>query len=109
DVSNPGFQKFEAKDVQVVSTIVTSYDVIVSVGRAQDTVTVEADQATINTENGQLAGAVNSTEIDKLPIFSLNPVELAMTVPGVQPVTQGGLENGIDIQVNGARSRANNF
>ncbi len=109
DVASTGFQKFEIKGVQIQSTIVTSYDVTVQVGNTQDTVTVEADNATINTENGQLAGVVNAAEIAKLPIFSLNPIELALTVPGVQPVTQGASTNGENIQVNGARPRANNF
>ena len=108
-VSDAGFLKFEAKNVQVLSTVVSSYDVTLLVGRSEDVVTVEADQASLNTENGQLAGVVGALEIDKLPIFSLNPVELALTVPGVQPVTQGNNTNGENIQVNGARPRANNF
>ena len=58
---------------------------------------------------------MSTVEINKLPIFSLNPVELAITVPGVQPVANanfggaGAFSNGFDIQVNGARPRANNF
>ncbi len=109
DVNAPGFKKFEVRDVQVQSTIVTTYDVAVQVGNTSDTVTVEADTATVNAENGELAGIINAQEIDKSPIFSLNPVELALTVPGVQPVAQGAFSNGFNIQVNGARARANNF
>ena len=108
DVTSTGFQKFEVKNVQVASTVVTSYDVAITVGSDNVTVTVEADNATINTENGQLAGVINAIEINKLPIFSLNPIELATTVPGVQTVTLDG-NQGASIQVNGARPRANNF
>ncbi len=108
-VTSPGFQRFEIKNVQVQSSIVTSYNVAISIGNASDVVTVEADNATINTENGQLAGVINAAEIDKLPIFTLNPIELALTVPGVQPVSQGDSSNYENIQVNGARPRANNF
>ena len=103
-----GFQSYEVKGVQVAAVIVTSYDVTVQVNNANDVVTVEADNATVNTENGQLAGTINSAEINKLPIFSLNPIELATTVPGVQTVTLGGAQ-GQAIQVNGARPRSNNF
>ena len=109
DVSSPGFAKFEATDVQVQSTITTSYDVVVSVGKPTDVVSVEASTAGINTQNGELAGVVNSIEITKLPIFSLNPIELATTLPGVQTVANGGYSNGVNIQVNGARPRSNNF
>jgi hypothetical protein len=106
-----GFEKIKAKDIQVTASTVTSYDVTVVLGTKQETVTVEADQAAINTENGQLAGVVGSVELDKLPVFTLNPIELAMTVPGVEPVANGtgAFENGVNIQVNGARPRANNF
>ncbi len=111
DVEAAGFAKYEAKDVRVISTAVSSYDVVVSVRGNGEIVTVEADQATLNTENGQLSGEIGAVELDKAPIFSLNPVELALTVPGVQPVANGvgASSNGINIQVNGARPRANNF
>jgi len=106
-----GFENYKAKDVQITASTVTSYDLAAVVGSRQDIVTVEADQATINTENGQLAGVVGEEALEKLPIFSLNPIELALTVPGVQPVANGvgALENGVNIQVNGARPRSNNF
>ena len=111
DVTAPGFAKYEAKDVQVLSTVNSSYDVKLTIGNFQQVVAVEADQATINTENGQLSGEIGAAELAKTPIFSLNPIELAMTVPGVQPIANGvgANSNGIDIQVNGARPRSNNF
>ena len=49
------------------------------------------------------------TFVFALPIFSVSPYELALTVPGVQIVNQRGFSNGINIQVNGARRRANSF
>src|SRR6202034_360211 len=68
-----------------------------------------ADSLSINTENGQLTGIVNTTDITKLPIFSQSPFELATTVPGAQIVSDSGFSNGQARQVNGARPRANNF
>ena len=108
-----GFETVEYKDVNVVSSAVTSYDVRLAIGQTSTEVSVEASQNTINTENGTLTGVVSSVELNKVPIFSLNPVELATTVPGVQTVYNGsgsgGFSNGINIQVNGARPRANNY
>jgi outer membrane receptor protein involved in Fe transport len=106
-----GFNTTNIKDVPVAASQVSSYDIKLAVGATSTEVEVEAIQATVDTDNGVLSGTVSSRELDKLPIFSLNPVELATTVPGVQPVsTPGGqFSNGIDIQVNGARPRANNF
>jgi len=82
----PGFQGFTAKDVIVQPSLVTSYDIKLVVGTTAATVNVEADSMSINTENGQLTGVINRTDITKLPIFSVSPYELATTVPGVQIV-----------------------
>ncbi|WP_263382722.1 TonB-dependent receptor [Granulicella arctica] len=108
-VQQAGFQGFSAKKVIVQPSLVTTYDIKLSVGSANDTVNITADSQAINTENGQLTGIINTTDITKLPIFSLSPYELTTTVPGVQIVDQSGFSNGINIQVNGARPRANNF
>src|SRR5258708_9216679 len=108
-VEMTGFQKFYAKDVVVRSSIVTSYDPTLHVGEVSQTVEVEAGTAQLDTENGSLAGTISTTELTKLPIFSLNPIELALTLPGVQVVSNSAFSNGQSIQVSGARPRANNF
>ncbi len=108
--SHEGFSNFRAEHVAVAPSIVTTYNVTFAVGSISETVTVNADQLTINTDNGQLAGTISSQEISKLPVFSLNPLELSTTVPGVQTVTgDNQLSNGTNVQVNGARPRSNNF
>ncbi len=104
-----GFEGFSASNVIVNPSAVTSYDVTLKVGSASDSVSVEADSISINTENGQLTGIVNAKDITELPIFSLSPYELATTVPGAQIVSNSGFSNGQGLQVNGARPRANNF
>ncbi len=110
-VDQPGFQGFKATNVIVTPSQVVSYDVKLSVGSNTSEVEVQADSQSINTENGQITGIVNSQDLAKLPIFTLNPYELATTAPGVQTVRGSGnrFSNGEDIQVNGARPRANNF
>ncbi len=110
EVQAPGFETALVKNLNVASTAVTTYDVKLRVGQATSEVQVEATSTTIETENGTLTGVVGTEEIQKLPIFSLSPFELAVTVPGAQPVSNGGgFSNGQNVQVNGARPRANNF
>lgn len=106
-----GFDTSTVKNVAVPPSVVTSYDIQLQVGATSTEISVEAASSTVNAENGVLSGTIDSKELDKAPIFTLNPVELTVTVPGVQPVsTPGGqFSNGINIQVNGARPRANNF
>ncbi|CAN5403754.1 TonB-dependent receptor [soil metagenome] len=108
--SQAGFNTSKVTDLDVRSSVVTSYDVVLNAGATDSTVNVEATSAGINTVNGQLAGVIGSQDLRALPIFSLNPIDLATTVPGVQIVSQGaGFSNGTNIQVNGARPRSNNF
>lgn len=108
-VTQSGFRNFEANSVSVPPSVVTSYDVTLTIGSGAETVEVTSVSATINTENGQLTGIVGAREIDKLPVLSLNPFELAKTVPGVQVLNQGSNGQGQEFTVNGARPRSNNF
>jgi outer membrane receptor protein involved in Fe transport len=108
-VRQTGFSAFTAKNVIVTPSAVITYDVNLVVGGAKEAVTVTANSVALDTENGQLTGIINSTDIQKLPIFSLSPFELATTVPGAQIVANSGFSNGQEVQINGARPRANNF
>src|SRR5277367_1389276 len=109
-----GFETANTRDVNVVSSVVTTFDPVLTVGEVSQAVTVEADSNAINTENGQLSSTVSAAELAKIPIFTLNPIELLQTVPGVQIVDQnlglGGIAGNFEqIEVNGARPRSNNF
>ena len=108
-VADAGFAGYKAENVIVLASQVVSYDVKLSPGEATTTVDVQASEALLDTENGQLTGHIDTRELDRLPIFSLNPFELAYTAPGAQYVRNAGFSNGQNVQVNGARPRANNF
>ncbi len=113
-VSAGGFETANTHDVNVLSSVVTTFDPVLTIGEVSQAVTVEANTNNINTENGQLSSTVSTSELAKIPMFTLNPIELLQTVPGVQIVDQnlgiagvGG--NFAQIEVNGARPRSNNF
>jgi hypothetical protein len=111
-VEETGFETAKADGIVVNPSVVSSYDVVLHIGKANDVVEVAAVSNAINTDNGQLTGMINSTELRALPIFSLNPIELATTLPGMQVITQPSSGVGAQGQVfsaNGARPRANNF
>lgn len=109
-VTKVGFKTFELKHLQVNPSVVTGYDVVLTVAGATTEVVVEsASLATLDLDSGQIADTIPTTELNNLPIFSLNPVELAITLPGVQMVNNGGFGNGFEISVNGARTRANDY
>jgi outer membrane receptor protein involved in Fe transport len=109
-----GFEAATTRGLNVTPSIVTTFDPVLTVGEVSQAVTVEANSNNINTENGQLSSTVSTAELAKVPIFTLNPIELLQTVPGVQIVDQNLGINGIggnfeQIEVNGARPRSNNF
>jgi Carboxypeptidase regulatory-like domain/TonB-dependent Receptor Plug Domain len=105
-----GFDKAVAQHVVVNPSVVSAYDASLNIGRTSDVVEVRATSNAINTENGQLAGVIGQAELRSLPIFSLNPIELATTIPGVQFInTSGSGAQGQVFAANGARPRANNF
>lgn len=109
-----GFSASVLTDVNVSPSVVTSHDIVLNVGAVTGTVTVQATTNNINLDNGHLSGTIDSGELKTLPIFSLNPIELATTIPGVQYVNPmlnlgGAGGNYEQIEVNGSRPRANNF
>src|SRR5271154_363827 len=109
-VEAPGFRKAEVKDVKVLGSFEVTANAILEIGSVTDTVVVEASAAQqLQTESGSLGAEISSEEVQNLPIFSLNPIELVLTQAGVQDGNGFGFSNGIDFSVNGTRPRANNF
>ena len=111
-VEQNGFETRKATGVVVNPSVVSSYDAVLSIGKVSDVVEVQAVSNSINLENGQLTGMLSVNDIRELPIFSLNPIELATTLPGIQVIIQpsaGQGAQGQSFSANGARPRANNF
>jgi hypothetical protein len=108
-VSASGYETSLHKGLVVPGTSIVTANVELKVGKASEVVQVSADNASLNTDDGEIAGTVSALEINNLPVGSLSPYELALTLPGVMPATQGGFSNGVDFEVGGGRPRANNF
>jgi outer membrane receptor protein involved in Fe transport len=113
-VEMAGFNTLDVKNISVPSSVTTTYDPRLSVGTVTTDISVVANTNAINTDDGHLSGTVNSVELAKVPIFSLNPFELVATLPGVQLINPslnlgGTAGNYEQLEVNGARPRSNNF
>jgi hypothetical protein len=104
-----GFETTINKGLQVPGSEIVTASLVLKVGSTSDKVEVSADNAVLNTDNGQLSGTIGELEISSLPIATLNPYELALTLPGVMNTQVGGFSNGVDFNVGGGRPRANNF
>jgi Carboxypeptidase regulatory-like domain len=116
-ISAPGFANLQVSGVVVNASITTTVNGKLTLAVAQQTIEINAPASqVIDTQSGQLGATLNYQEVTQLPYSSLNPAELALTLPGVHntPQGQGGGPNtsyteGIQFSVNGARPRANNF
>jgi len=108
-VSAENFQTITLHGREVVASVITPADVRLAIGARTETVEVAARNNVVETENGGLSHSISSVEIRQLPIASLNPIELALTEPGVSDSSTRGFSNGVNFSVNGQRPRSNNF
>ena len=113
-----GFQVLQVGAVAIQGSVTTTVNGALQLGATTTSVMVEAGaNQVIDTQSGQLGESLGQDEIQNLPYSSLNPAQLALTLPGVQEVpgfvgngaVTGNWTNGYSFSVNGTRPRANNF
>ena len=110
----PGFSKRSITNVLVNASIITSVNPVLIPGSVSSTVQVEAASELIQTDSGELSATLGTQAVNNLPISSLNPYALAITLPGAaEPPSEylntGGFPNGFQFSVNGNRPRSNNY
>jgi hypothetical protein len=112
EVAAPGFATTTVPSTVVNTSVITSVNVKLTLGSAATTVEVSAEAvAELKTDSGELSETISETEMNNLPISSLNPYELATILPGVTMPTAGmqHFANETAFSVNGNRPRDNNF
>ena len=83
-------------------------DIELRIGSVSETVSVTAEVAPLNTEDGAIKGAVVvQQEIQDVPLDGRDFTDIAFLVPGVLPKAEGGA--GSAMAINGARSDNTNF
>jgi Carboxypeptidase regulatory-like domain/TonB-dependent Receptor Plug Domain len=109
--SKSGFKTLTTQQVVVQASIQTPVDGRLEIGSTDTEITVQSQGNEVQTENGELSHAIGTTEITELPVGSLNPIQLAMTEPGVSDVGaySRNVANGTGFSVNGLNPRENNF
>lgn len=126
--NDEGFYRFDAVDLGTYTVTIaaanfgttTQTEVIVQANQTRDvsaalqtgsqavTIDISAEAgALLQTEAPVRGGNISPKQITELPIGSRNPVELALTLPGVS--TNRGSQGVGTFSVNGARGRSNNF
>lgn len=119
----PGFHGFKLTGVSVVVQTVTHVDIKMTVGEVNESVTVSAETATLQTDRADVHSSLGEKDLDALPVpIGRNYQMLFATVPGVSPpqnghsfganstrtlsfTVNGGNVNANDIRVDGAGTR----
>src|SRR5215471_6237473 len=110
-VEMKGFKKSVVEHVKVDTGGTTTVNVVLQAGAVDTQVTVSADVAMINVDNGTTSHTITSREIQDVPLVNRSVLDLAMVLPNV--AGDPGSENpiiltettcpGCNISVNGGR------
>src|SRR5262245_30413986 len=85
-----GFQTTVRRGIRLTVGAQVVVDFSLSVGQAQQTITVESQVTQIDTVSSQLAAYVEQTQINSLPLNGRNFTDLVSLAPGVSTGTQIG-------------------
>jgi hypothetical protein len=102
-----GFKKFVKTGVRLSAANQIAVDAQLELGTLEETVTVTAGQAFIQTTTAQVARTIETKQIQELTLNGRNPIFLASLKPGVRGGTIGtfdpdSVSNG-NFSINGAR------
>src|SRR5262249_51271762 len=82
DVSQVGFKTYAVKGLIVDVTSRVHREVALEVGNLQDSVTVQASAAQVETANGTVSGVVTREQIETAVLNGRHYARLAMLLPG---------------------------
>ncbi len=112
-VQATNFEKFVQQNVVLhASQKMGVPDITLAVGSVSETVTVAAQQTTLQTDNAERSGTVDSKEMQNDAVNGRTPLTLAALLPGVSgvPVEETANTGGISsFSANGVRNNANNI
>jgi hypothetical protein len=103
-VTAPGFEKYIQHGITVEVVQVLRVDVVLKVGAATDSITVNADAALLRTENAELSHNLSTDRIDAMPNTTTNvrdPFGFSSIMPGVVGGTTAPAGSA-NIKVNGS-------
>ncbi|MBI3208873.1 MAG: TonB-dependent receptor [Candidatus Solibacter usitatus] len=108
--SAPGFKRYERTGVNLTAAETLRIgDLVLEVGAVNESVTVTAQGAVVQTASAERAGVITTDQLDSLTIRGRNVMSLLQTLPGI--VDTGGsdsLSNSWTINAQGSRSNTNN-
>jgi len=103
-----GFKKFARTGVRLTATSQIAVDAELELGSLEETITVTAGNAFVQTTTAQVARTIETRQIQELTLNGRNPIYIASLKPGVRGGTIGtfdpdSVSNG-NFSINGARA-----
>ncbi len=83
EVEAAGFKKKIVDNVKVDTGNIATIDIKLETGSVSSEVTVQAEAAQVNTENGTLSSTITAREIQDAPLLNRSVLDLALTLPNV--------------------------
>jgi hypothetical protein len=120
EAAKPGFKVAVEKGVELHANDKLTFRLKLDVGQVTESVTVEAEAVSVETQSPTSAGLISGTEVTELSLNNRNFIQLLSLMPGVTSnsatdeifigVTNPlGGTNTIPFSINGGRSSGNNF
>ena len=82
-VEAQGFKKSLIENVKVDTATIATVDIHLETGSVASEVTVQAESAMVNTENGTLSNTITEREIRDIPLLNRSVLDLTLTLPNV--------------------------
>ena len=112
-ITSSGFTTFTDKNVVLYVAQKRTENAQMKPGAENETVTVEANPVSIETQSDAQAGTITGTQVRELELINRNFQQLVTLQPGVVNLLGDepgfGLNSNSNISVNGARGTANNW
>jgi hypothetical protein len=97
-VEQQGFKKHVQDNVKVDAEATTGLDLALEAGGVNEVVTVQANEAELQTEDANVRGTITKDEVLNLPQVGRDPYELAKLAPGIfAPGARGGNGNSVGL------------
>jgi hypothetical protein len=113
-VNKSGFKRTSLRNVELHVSDITTLNVQLELGSADQQVTVEASPVEVETQTGTVSNIMLGAQVRELPLNGRNFVQLTTLVPGASAAESfdaknKGLLAGVDISFSGAPSNANEW
>ena len=114
-VAAPKFKTFQTSNIGLAAGDVLPFDASLEAAGEKTEVNVEANNAAaVETENAEVSGTINQTEVKELQLNGRNFTQLITLTPGVsnqtgQDEAKVGVQGSVKYSVNGGRVEYNSF